>query len=740
MDGEVEGNGHTEWPIYELSDSTYPSVPISSVDYEDSFEGTGIPLVIDNGSYQCRAGWANETRPRVAFDSIVSKYKDRRTNTSTHAVGNEIYQDKTALTNAKSPFDANIVCEFERMEYILDYVFLKLGISTDSVEHPIVMTEAVCNPRYNRGLMSELLFEAYSVPKVTYGIDALFSFHANGHSLDDGGIAISCGHNMTHVIPILHGRGVLEQTKRISYGGTQATDYMLRLLQLKYPTFPTKVTPNQAQQIVHNYTYTPEDYFAELDSFKNRDKFPAADRILQVPFTAPVVEEKTEEELAKAAARREEQARKMRETAAKSRLEKLVQRETEFEAFTELKAMKATEKKSDWLTRLKNQGFKDEADLDEVLKQTEEFIKKARRKELGSDEMEEKGEPSFPLVDIPDDQLSEADRKEKRKQKLLKAGHEARLRAKKAKEEEKARQLEANRLEEEYRLAHPEQWADEMHAKRKLVIEKIKDRRKKAQQLSDRRSHASQQRMRSLASLASDTPSSKRRKKGIEAEDTFGADDQDWMVYREISKEEDEEEEDEDLAILNEIEANLLRNDPTFKPEDVFEAEESPENSLLHLFAHGVYPPHDSADIAQSYQLHVNVERIRVPEVLFQPSIIGLDQAGIIETISDVMKRFEGDARRSLTKTIFLTGGFSQIPNLDNRLIRSLHSILPAGTRVNLQRAQDPLLDAWRGAAMWSNSIVQNNSSVTKVFITRQDYEEYGSEYLKAHGYGNMTY
>lgn len=95
--------------------------------------------------------------------------------------------------------------------------------------------------------MSELLFEGYSVSSVAYGIDALFSFYANEHSLDNGGIVVSSGHTATHVLPVLGGRGALEQAKRISYGGTQATDYMLKLMQLKYPTFPTKMTTNQAQ-------------------------------------------------------------------------------------------------------------------------------------------------------------------------------------------------------------------------------------------------------------------------------------------------------------------------------------------------------------------------------------------------------------------------------------------------------------------------------------------------------------
>ena len=43
-------------------------------------------------------------------------------------------------------------------------------------------------------------------------------------------------------------------------------------------------------------------------------------------------------------------------------------------------------------------------------------------------------EPTFPLVDIPDNQLSEAERKEKRKQLAAKSLHESRQRQREAKE------------------------------------------------------------------------------------------------------------------------------------------------------------------------------------------------------------------------------------------------------------------------------------------------------------------
>ena len=41
--------------------------------------------------------------------------------------------------------------------------------------------------------------------------------------------------------------------------------------------------------------------------------------------------------------------------------------------------------------------------------------------------------------------------------------------------------------------------------------------------------------------------------------------------------------------------------------------------------------PTSKETMSDLFQLRMNVERIRVPEVLFRPEIVGLDQAGIPE-------------------------------------------------------------------------------------------------------------
>lgn len=55
-----------------------------------------------------------------------------------------------------------------------------------------------------------------------------------------------------------------------------------------------------------------------------------------------------------------------------------------------------------------------------------------------------------------------------------------------------------------------------------------------------------------------------------------------------------------------------------------------------------------SFDIAEYYQLHVGIEQTRVPEPLFQPSMLGIDQGGISDTLSYVISKYPQDVQLKL--------------------------------------------------------------------------------------------
>lgn len=82
--------------------------------------------------------------------------------------------------------------------------------------------------------------------------------------------------------------------------------------------------------------------------------------------------------------------------------------------------------------------FETEAELESWIKRTEPDIRKKQRKDLG-EEAEPEEDPTFPLVDRPDEELNEEELKDKRRQRLMKAGWEARVKVRDEKKREKER-------------------------------------------------------------------------------------------------------------------------------------------------------------------------------------------------------------------------------------------------------------------------------------------------------------
>lgn len=73
----------------------------------------------------------------------------------------------------------------------------------------------------------------------------------------------------------------------------------------------------------HNFCQVSSDFPGLLRSLRDPLQLKASEVVVQFPFVVPVVEEKTEEELARIAERRKEQGKKLQEMAANKRMEKV---------------------------------------------------------------------------------------------------------------------------------------------------------------------------------------------------------------------------------------------------------------------------------------------------------------------------------------------------------------------------------------------------------------------------------
>ena len=400
-------------------------------------------------------------------------------------VGWDTYADATTRGQIRNAFEpgTGIVSNWDIMEGVLDYTFLRLGIeaSEGGIDRPIVMTEAVANLSYSRrskashpldvlgtkekAVMSEILFECYSAPSVAYGIDSLMSYKYNGGR---DGLVISSSHSATHLIPVLDSKPIMSNISRLNWGGYYGTDYLFKLLKLKYPTFPGKITEPQVGEFMREHCYVSQDYDDEMRHYLDWTGLEDRDHLVQYPFTEHVAQEKSEEELARIAERKKESGRRLQEQAAKMRLDKLVKKEENLRYFQDLQTRLEGQTKKEIKRLLDDDEFKDEAALDKKIKELEKSIRKARNKDVGDEEPAE--EPSFPLLDVPDDQLDAEGLKQKRHQRLMKSGVEARERARQEKEAEKARRAEEQRLDDEKRENDLAGWLEEKRGERMVIV------------------------------------------------------------------------------------------------------------------------------------------------------------------------------------------------------------------------------------------------------------------------------
>ncbi|KAJ2895465.1 chromatin remodeling complex subunit (actin) [Zalerion maritima] len=728
--------------IYPVKEAKFDAFIPEERDGYEKAQGRGpdtTAIVIDNGSSTVRAGWSFESAPRLNIPPIMAKYRDRKLGRTFSFVGRDCYADTTAKGHIRNAFEqgTGIVSNWDVMEHVLDYVFIKMGLNgvEGGIDQPIVMTEAPANFGYSRKSMTEIVFECYNAPSLAYGIDSLFSFR---HNKGNTGLVVSSSYSSTHVIPVYNHKAILSQSARLNWGGWHAAEYLLKLMRLKYPAFPGKLTSSQCDFMLRDHCYVSTDYNTELKSYLDWTGLEDRDVVIQYPYVEEVIVQKSEEELARITERKKESGRRLQEQAAKMRLEKLMQKEQELDYYKDLqrRIVEATNKKE--VKRLLDaEDLKDESRLEKMIKELDKKIRKQRTKDVGGDPEEENEEPAFDLLEIPDEELDDDQLKTKKHQKLLKSNHEARARAKAEKEAEKTRVEDEKRMDRERRENDLDGWLDEKKQARAETLARIKERDRLTQDLGNRKSLASQIRMKSIANLASDAPPEKRKRRRGGDDDDFGANDDDWGVYRQIAvgpKDPEDEDEEEDLdAILKQQEEELLEHDPDFLEEHTHGAQNSWSRSLLHAFERGPWAFDGSQ--SEMNQIHLNVERIRVPEVVFQTNIAGVDQAGLGEIISGlVTQRLGGggsdgkDLSLELLKDVFLTGGLVGWKGFDERVRDAITPLLEDGlsSKVGIRRAGDAVLDAWKGAAGWVGGDEWKGARVT-----REEYQEKGGEYLK---------
>jgi actin-related protein len=134
-----------------------------------------------------------------------------------------------------------------------------------------------------------------------------------------------------------------------------------------------------------------------------------------------------------------------------------------------------------------------------------------------------------------------------------------------------------------------------------------------------------------------------------------------------------------------------------------------------------------SSDLDRNYELPdgtivtAGSERFRCAEVLFKPSLVGLEQDGIHQTAYNSIVQCDVDVRAEMYGNTVLAGGTTMFPGMDVRMTKELTSLAPPSMRIRVVAPPERKYSAWIGG-----SLMASHPTFQQMWITRQEYDEAG--------------
>ena len=134
--------------------------------------------------------------------------------------------------------------------------------------------------------------------------------------------------------------------------------------------------------------------------------------------------------------------------------------------------------------------------------------------------------------------------------------------------------------------------------------------------------------------------------------------------------------------------------------------------------------------------IKVGAERFEAPEALFNPSLIGVESAGLGEMLFNVINSCDMDVRPDLYKHIVLSGGSTMYPGLPSRLEKEMkkHYLknVAKGDREILKKLKLRIEDAAKHMVFLGGSVLADIMKEKEAFwMTRAEYQESGMKVLE---------
>ena len=134
-----------------------------------------------------------------------------------------------------------------------------------------------------------------------------------------------------------------------------------------------------------------------------------------------------------------------------------------------------------------------------------------------------------------------------------------------------------------------------------------------------------------------------------------------------------------------------------------------------------------SSSLEKSYELPdgdvitIGNERFRCPEVLFQPSFLGMEGFGVHDATYNSIMKADIDIRKDLYANIVLSGGTTMFPGFADRMKKEITALAPSTMNVKVIAPPERKYSVWIGG-----SILASLQSFKDMWISKKEYNEVG--------------
>jgi actin-related protein len=117
----------------------------------------------------------------------------------------------------------------------------------------------------------------------------------------------------------------------------------------------------------------------------------------------------------------------------------------------------------------------------------------------------------------------------------------------------------------------------------------------------------------------------------------------------------------------------------------------------------------------------IDTERFAVPEALFQPYFLGMQSAGIHETVYNSIMKCDVDIRKELYANTVIAGRGSMFPGIAERLHKEIGALAPPTIKIRVIAAPDRDVIVWKGG-----DALASLDAFQQMWISRVEYEASG--------------